>query len=316
MVQDYRSETAGARKSLILEPIVWSDGYSRPDDYYLIKDGQRIGRICRMKTEMELWCWVPTGPRGSDDRNGGVAYSLDEAEAAVEAAWERRVSRPGSRGIISMRWAGKVAVALLAITAIVAAIVVPNLFGYSTTSQSIGVAIGFFVGGAALFVLPLWLILRIAVWVTRAFGAEGAGGLPARLALDGLVHREDTVRPLAGIKATAQRGVTLHKSTFAKFPGHVGAVTRSAVQRGTSLLNGTLPKLLGHVEIGLKATVQRGVILFNGTFAKFPGHVEAVTKSTLQWGTDRLNGTLPKFLGHVEAAIRTTVQWGANLRRR
>ena len=64
--------------------------------------------------------------------------------------------------------------ALLAIAAIFAAIVIPNLFGYPTTTERLGAAIGFFIGGAALFVLPLWLILRIAVWVTRAFGAEGA----------------------------------------------------------------------------------------------------------------------------------------------
>jgi len=126
MVQDHQSRTADARMTLILEPIIWSNGYSPPDDYYLIKEGQRIGRISRMNAAMELWCWIPTGPRPSDAKPGGVVHSLDEAEAAVEAAWERRVR--GQHGIISMRWANRFVMALLAIAAIFAAIVIPNLF--------------------------------------------------------------------------------------------------------------------------------------------------------------------------------------------
>src|SRR5215472_11473446 len=145
MVQDHRSGTAGTRITLILEPVIWSDGYSPPDDYYLIKEGQRIGRICRMNAEMELWCWIPAGPRPSRRKYGGVVHSLEEAEAAVAAAWEQRVRGP--RGIISIRWADKFAIALLAITAIVAAIVVPNLFGLPTATERVGAAIGFFVGG-------------------------------------------------------------------------------------------------------------------------------------------------------------------------
>ena len=309
MVQDHRSGTAGARMTLILEPIIWTDGYRRPDDYYLIKEGERIGRICRMNTEMELWNWIATGSRASDRANGGVVHSLDEAEAAVVAAWERRVRRP--QRIISMRRADKFALALLAITAIVAAIVVPNLFGYPTTTESVGAAIGFFVGGAALFVLPLWLILRIAVWVARTFGAEGAGGLPARLTLDGLVHREVAITPrLAVIKATVQCGITLLNCTLAKLPGLVEAVTRSTVQWGNNLLNGTLPKLLSHVDAATKST------LLNDTLPKLLSHVEVATKATVQWGTNLLNGTLPKLLSHVEVATKATVQWGTNLRRR
>ena len=261
MVRDHQSGTAGARMTLILEPIIWSNGYSPPDDYYLIKESQRIGRIPRMNAAMELWCWIPTGPRPSDAKPGGVVHSLDEAEAAVEAAWERRVR--GQHGIISMRWANRFVMALLAIAAIFAAIVIPNLFGYPTTTERLGAAIGFFIGGAALFVLPLWLILRIAVWVMRAFGAEGAGGLPASLALDSLVHREDAITPrvIAGIKATAQRGVTVVDGALAKLPGHVEAVTKPTVQWGTNLLNVTLPNLLGHVEAAIKATMQWGTNL-------------------------------------------------------
>jgi len=93
MIQDHQSRTAGARMTLILVPIMWSNGYSPPDDYYLIKESQRIGRIPRMNAAMELWCWIPTGPRPSDAKPGGVVHSLDEAEAAVEAAWERARSR-------------------------------------------------------------------------------------------------------------------------------------------------------------------------------------------------------------------------------
>jgi glycine cleavage system regulatory protein len=299
--------------TLILEPIIWSNGYSPPDDYYLIKQGQRIGRVSRMKTAMELWCWIPTGPRPSDAKPGGVAHSLDEAEAAVEAAWERRVRGP--QGIISMRWADKFVIALLAIAAIVAAIVVVNLFGYPTTTERAGAAIGFFIGGAALFVLPLWLILRIAVWVTRASGVEGAGGLPASLALDSLVHREDAMTPrlIAGIKASVQWGITLVDSALTKLPGHVEAVTKPTVRWGTNLLNATLPKLLGHVEAAIKASVQWGITLVDSALTKLPGHVEAVTKPTVLWGTNLLNATLPKLLGHAEAAIKATVQRGITL---
>ena len=91
----------------------------------------------------------------------------------------------------------------------------------------------------------------------RAFGAEGAGGLPASLALDSLVHREDAITPrlIAGIKATVQRGVTVVvDGALTKLPGHVEAVTKPTVQWGTNLLNVTLPNLLGHVEAAIKAT--------------------------------------------------------------
>jgi Dolichyl-phosphate-mannose-protein mannosyltransferase len=70
---------------LVLRRIVWSDGYSRPDDYNVIQESQIVGRIYRMNSAAnETWRWtqigLPSGP------NGGFADSLEEAEAAFRAA--------------------------------------------------------------------------------------------------------------------------------------------------------------------------------------------------------------------------------------
>ena len=46
-----------------LRPIVWSDGYSRPDDYYVIHEGKIVGQICRMNSvPKDRWCWSEIGP--------------------------------------------------------------------------------------------------------------------------------------------------------------------------------------------------------------------------------------------------------------
>jgi hypothetical protein len=43
---------------LILRRMVWSDGYSRPDDYNVIHEGQIVGRIYRMNSAAkETWRW-------------------------------------------------------------------------------------------------------------------------------------------------------------------------------------------------------------------------------------------------------------------
>ena len=167
-----------------LRPIIWSDGYSPTDDYYVIHKGHIVGRICRMNNvPKDRWCWNEIGPWAATC--GGLVDSLDEAKAAFRAAWERRKQerqdwksslrafRPsnGKNGI-SMKWADKFAVGLLAIAAIVAAIPALAVSVYPSTAERIGVAFSLFIGIAAVFVLPLWLILRLAVWVARAFRAE------------------------------------------------------------------------------------------------------------------------------------------------
>ena len=174
--------------NLVLQPMTWTDGYSQPDDYKIIHEGQTIGRICRLSNILskEMWCWTHFGPRMfRHTPKGGIAYSLDDANAAFRAAWERheqelqksasQASTGGKRAILGT-WADKVAVALLAITATVAAILALNVFIYPTRAETLGAAIGLFVVMAAGFVLPLWLILRVAVWVARVFGAEEAHG--------------------------------------------------------------------------------------------------------------------------------------------
>ena len=180
-----------------LRPIIWSDGYSRPDDYYVIHGGQIVGRICRMDfVPKDRWCWTPIGPWAATcGTKGGLVDSLDEAKAAFRAAWERRTQEPQKwnsslrafqpsmgKNRISMKWADKFAVGLLAITGIVAAISALTLSVYPTATERVGAALGLFVGVAAVFVLPLWLILRLAVWVARAFRAEEAKATPPRLA--------------------------------------------------------------------------------------------------------------------------------------
>ena len=173
-----------------LRPIVWSDGYSRPDDYYVIHEGKIVGQICRMNSvPKDRWCWSEIGPWAAT--SGGLVDSLDEAKAAFRAAWERRkedrqewksflrVFQPsmGKNGI-SMKWADKLAVGLLAITAIVAAIPALTVSVYPSTAEKIVAAISLFVAIAAVFVLPLWLILHLAVWVARAFRAEETKASP------------------------------------------------------------------------------------------------------------------------------------------
>jgi hypothetical protein len=123
-------------------------------------------------------------------------YSLDEAKAAFWAAYELRAqglqewnSQPthvetkhGERKTFSMIWADKLAIGLFAITAIVAPFLSRNLFVYETSIEAVGGAIGLVFVMVAFFVLPLWSVLRIAVWVGRAFRVEaGEGGLPPRL---------------------------------------------------------------------------------------------------------------------------------------
>ena len=168
--------------NLVLRPAVWSDGQNRPDDYQIIHEGQTIGRICRINTTLakEMWCWTQFGPRvPSHGPKGGIVDSLDEANAAFRAAWEhtqeppKSLSQPnrGQKRTMSATWADRLAIALLAITGIVAAILAIKLFAYPTVAGTVGAAIGSFVVMAAGFVLPLWIILRTAVWAARLLPA-------------------------------------------------------------------------------------------------------------------------------------------------
>ena len=178
-----------------LRRAIWSDGYSQPDDYYIIHEGRTVGRICRLNSvAKEMWCWTLIGPRApAHDLNGGVVYSLDEAKAAFWAAYERRPqglqewnsgptrveTKHGESKTFSMMWADKLAIGLFVITAVVAPILSRNLFVYETSTQAVSGAIGLVLVMVAFFVLPLWSVLRIAVWVGRAFRVEaGEGGLP------------------------------------------------------------------------------------------------------------------------------------------
>ena len=179
-----------------LRPIIWSDGYSTPDDYYIIHDGRIVGRLCRMDfVAKERWCWTQIGLAPTSGPNGGLVDCLDEAKAAFSAAWGRSTQglhesnsslhalrlSTGKKKTISMMWADKFAIGSLAITAIVAAILALNPHVYRTTAESIGGAIGLFVVTATALVLPVWLILRITVWVAESFRV-GAAFRRARVA--------------------------------------------------------------------------------------------------------------------------------------
>jgi hypothetical protein len=168
--------------NLTLRPTVWSDGQNRPDDYQIIHEGQTIGRICRINTTLakEMWCWTQFGPGvPSHGPKGGIVDNLDEANAAFRTAWEHRQEPPKSlsqpstiqKRTMSITWADKLAIALLAITGIVATTLALSVFVYPTVPGTVGAAIGLFVVMAAIFVLPLWMILRTAVWAARVLPA-------------------------------------------------------------------------------------------------------------------------------------------------
>ena len=76
--------------SLALQRIIWAAGYSRPDGYHVINEGRTVGRIYRMNSiAKESWRWTIVGPRAPmHGPIGGVADSLDEAEAAFRCAWD------------------------------------------------------------------------------------------------------------------------------------------------------------------------------------------------------------------------------------
>jgi hypothetical protein len=76
--------------NLTLRRAVWLDGENTPNDYTLFHDGQKVGRILRMNgSGRELWCWVQFGPRApTHGPNGGVADTLEDAEAAFRRAWD------------------------------------------------------------------------------------------------------------------------------------------------------------------------------------------------------------------------------------
>ena len=82
--------------TLALKRIVWSDGTSRPDDYNVVHEGRRVGRIYRMNsTGRELWRWTQSGIfQPTHGPNGTVADTLDEAKAAFRAAWEQQRPLP------------------------------------------------------------------------------------------------------------------------------------------------------------------------------------------------------------------------------
>jgi hypothetical protein len=59
---------------------------SHPDDYSVLHEGQRVGRIYRMQsTDRELWYWTEIGARAP---NSGLADTLEAAETAFHSAWE------------------------------------------------------------------------------------------------------------------------------------------------------------------------------------------------------------------------------------
>jgi hypothetical protein len=66
-------------------------GWSDPNDYHLIYEGQIVGRIYRMNSTgrgtVALLAQPTHGP------NSGAADTLDDAEAAFRTAWERRQVR-------------------------------------------------------------------------------------------------------------------------------------------------------------------------------------------------------------------------------
>ena len=63
-------------------------GESRPDEYSVIHEGQRVGRIYRIQsTDTELWYWTEIGARAP---NSGLADTLEAAETAFHSAWEMR----------------------------------------------------------------------------------------------------------------------------------------------------------------------------------------------------------------------------------
>jgi hypothetical protein len=167
--------------NLVLRPFSWSDGYSRPDDYEIIHE-ERIGRIYRINSLAKgRWCWTQLGPRMCTHiPNGGIADSLDEANAALQAALERCTREPEQNTIekrtISVRWTDKVGIVMLAIAAIIAAVLALKVFVYPTWTETVGAAIGLFVAMVAFLAFPLWLILRIAVWVARETHGAGRQG--------------------------------------------------------------------------------------------------------------------------------------------
>ena len=63
-----------------------------PDDYDVTRDGEIVGRICRMKGDRQLWRWMirlwaqPPGP------SGAVSATLNAAKAAFQAVGERPLS--------------------------------------------------------------------------------------------------------------------------------------------------------------------------------------------------------------------------------
>jgi hypothetical protein len=79
--------------SLMLKRLVWPGGSSSPDDFDIMHDGEKVGRLYRMNgVGREQWRWTHfwygRGP------NGGVANTLEGAKAAFRAAWEARQLTP------------------------------------------------------------------------------------------------------------------------------------------------------------------------------------------------------------------------------
>jgi hypothetical protein len=107
---------------------------------------------------------------------GGIVDSLDEANAAFRAAWGHRQEAPksllqpnaGQKRPMSITWADKLAIALLAIAGIFATTLALTRFVHPTIAETVGAAIGLFAAIIAIFVLPVWMILRAAVWVTTS----------------------------------------------------------------------------------------------------------------------------------------------------
>jgi hypothetical protein len=80
---------------LVLKRIVWPDGSSRPDDFHILHNGEKVGRLYRMEgAPRELWRWTQIGWGSSYGPNGGVADTLEDAKAAFRTVWEARRTEP------------------------------------------------------------------------------------------------------------------------------------------------------------------------------------------------------------------------------
>ena len=101
------------------------------------------------------------------DQKAAIEAAAKEFKIA-EAVRDRIVARREERfWAASMIWPDTLAIGLLVIATIALAIAA----ALDPSAKVIGAAIGRFVALAIVFVLPLWLLLRVADWIARVFRA-------------------------------------------------------------------------------------------------------------------------------------------------